>query len=111
MCGIVGALAIRSDVGALEPEVLASMVASVRHRGPDGAGAHIDGRVALGHTRLAIIDPATGQQPMSDARGRLWAVFNGEVFNYIELREELRGLGHRFRTQSDTEVVIHAFDE
>jgi asparagine synthase (glutamine-hydrolysing) len=85
------------------------MVAAVRHRGPDDVGTYVDERVALGHARLAIIDLATGQQPMSDGSGTLWAVFNGEIFNYLELRDELRGLGRRFRTESDTEVVMEAF--
>src|SRR5438128_482381 len=87
------------------------MVAAVRHRGPDESGVHRDDHVALGHARLSIIDLATGQQPMSNQRGTLWTVFNGEIFNYVELRDELRGLGHQFRTESDTEVVIEAFDQ
>lgn len=85
------------------------MVGALQHRGPDEAGYYRDDRCGLGHARLAIIDLATGQQPMSDADGSAWLVFNGEIFNYVELRAQLEGLGCRFRTKSDTEVLLQAF--
>jgi asparagine synthase (glutamine-hydrolysing) len=110
MCGIAGAVALRDDVRPLPLEDLAAMVASMRHRGPDEFGIYRDDRAALGHARLSIIDLATGQQPMGNEDGTLWVVFNGEIFNYLELREELVALGHRFRTRSDTEVIVHAWE-
>ena len=86
-----------------------AMIAALRHRGPDDTGAILAGAAALGHTRLAIIDPAGGAQPMCLAGDRLTVVFNGEIYNYIELRDELIARGRTFRTRSDTEVVLHAF--
>jgi asparagine synthase (glutamine-hydrolysing) len=86
------------------------MVGALRHRGPDEFGLYRDRRAALGHARLSIIDLATGQQPLCNEDGSLWVVFNGEIFNYVELRAELIALGHRFRTRSDTEVIVHAHE-
>src|SRR5262252_9569399 len=86
------------------------MVGALRHRGPDGFGPYRDGRVGLGHARLAIIDLETGDQPLANATDDLWIVFNGEIFNYLELRAELVAAGHRFRTKGDTEVIVHAFE-
>jgi len=88
-----------------------AMAGALRHRGPDEAGVYRARRAGLAHTRLSIIDLATGQQPMSNESGTLWITFNGEIFNYVELRAALRDLGHLFRTQSDTEVVLHAYEE
>jgi asparagine synthase (glutamine-hydrolysing) len=88
---------------------MARAVGSIRHRGPDESGVYLDDRVALGSTRLAIIDIAHGQQPMPDATGRTWVVFNGEIFNHVELRAELEAAGHPFRTRSDTEVIVQAW--
>lgn len=85
------------------------MTDMVRHRGPDGEGQHIGPGLGLGHRRLAIIDPAAGQQPMLDAETRNIIVYNGEVFNYLEIRAELTAAGHRFRTDSDTEVILKAY--
>lgn len=85
------------------------MVAALEHRGPDAFGMYRDDRAGLAHARLSIVDLQTGHQPMADERDALWIVFNGEIFNYPELRAELAGLGHRFRTQSDTEVIVHAY--
>src|SRR5262245_5169105 len=85
------------------------MVGALQHRGPDESGMYRDDRVALGHARLSIIDLATGQQPMTDETGTRWLVFNGEIFNYLELRDELEALGRRFRTRSDTEVILEAW--
>jgi len=86
------------------------MVGAIRYRGPDEFGLYRDGRAGLVHARLSIIDLATGQQPLSNEDGTLWVIFNGEIFNYVELREELEALGHRFRTRSDTEVIVHAWE-
>lgn len=81
------------------------------HRGPDGSGYYVDDHVALGHTRLAIVDTAHGAQPMCNEDGRIWIVFNGEIFNHVELRAQLRDRGHEFRTECDTEVIVHAWEE
>jgi len=93
------------DRGALE-----RMVGSLTHRGPDELGLFRDPHAGLVHARLSIIDLASGQQPMANRDGSLWLVFNGEIFNYLELREELQSQGHSFRTQSDTEVLLVAFE-
>ena len=103
MCGIAG------YVGPAPPELLPAMVKALDHRGPDDAGMHVDGDAGLGMTRLAIIDLVTGRQPMSTDDGALWIVFNGEIYNYRALRAELQARGHVFRTQSDTEVILHAW--
>lgn len=87
------------------------MVDSLRHRGPDGEGFHFDDSVALGHARLSIIDVEHGGQPMSNEDGSLTIILNGEVFNYVELRQALEEKGHEFRTRSDTEVVLHSYQE
>jgi len=86
------------------------MIATLDHRGPDGRGFHVEPGVGLAHARLSIIDLATGDQPIHNARRTVWTVFNGEIFNYIELREALRRDGHRFYTESDTEVIVHLYD-
>jgi asparagine synthase (glutamine-hydrolysing) len=108
VCGIAGIVALRDGVAPPELDDLEAMVGSLRHRGPDEVGLYRDRRAGLGHARLSIIDLATGQQPLCNEDGTRWIVFNGEIFNYLELREELIGLGHRFRTRSDTEVIVHA---
>lgn len=108
MCGIAGVL---SAGEAPDPGLVPKMLARLPHRGPDGSGIYRDDRVALGHVRLAIIDVAGGAQPMSNEDGSVWVTFNGEIFNYVELRQELRSRGHRFRTGSDTEVIVHAWEE
>lgn len=90
---------------------LARMAGRMRHRGPDGEGLHLDGALGLVHRRLAIIDLEGGAQPMSTPEGDLWIVYNGEVFNYVELFDELRARGHRPRTRSDTEAVLLAYRE
>jgi asparagine synthase (glutamine-hydrolysing) len=107
MCGIGGIVAIDERAARPAREELERMVSALAHRGPDDTGVLVDGPAGLAHTRLSIIDVATGQQPMSLGDG-LHVAFNGEVFNYVELREELVALGHRFRTRSDTEVVLRA---
>jgi asparagine synthase (glutamine-hydrolysing) len=87
------------------------MIHVVRHRGPDGEGVYTNRNIGLAHARLSIVDPAAGNQPMHDGTGRLWITFNGEIFNHVELREELIRKGHRFRTRSDTEVILHQYQE
>jgi asparagine synthase (glutamine-hydrolysing) len=91
-------------------DILRSMVGAIRHRGPDEYGVYRDERAGLVHARLSIIDLQSGQQPMASEDESLWIVYNGEIFNYLELREELEKQGHRFRTRSDTEVIIHAYE-
>src|SRR2546422_526726 len=103
MCGIAG------HVGPTARELLPAMLGLLTHRGPDDSGIHSAADVGLGMTRLAIIDLVTGQQPMSDATGRYWIVFNGEIYNFRQLRAELEAGGRRFRTRSDTEVILHAY--
>ncbi len=91
--------------------LLLAMAGELRHRGPDGTGVLLDGRIGIAGARLAIVDLEGGDQPLSDERGRFWAMQNGEIYNYVELRSELSGLGHRFATASDTEVIAHAYEE
>jgi len=92
-------------------KTMRQMLAMIRHRGPDEFGIYLDGPVGLGSARLSIIDLSTGQQPIANEDGNLWIVFNGEIFNYLELRPELEARGHRFTTTSDTEVLLHAYEE
>jgi asparagine synthase (glutamine-hydrolysing) len=111
MCGIAGAFALD---GTLDPRFAAAirpMTAALQHRGPDGDGFYRDEQVVLGHRRLAIIDRAGGDQPISNEDRTCWIVFNGEIYNHRDLRRELAGRGHRFKTQSDTEAIIHAYEE
>lgn len=110
MCGIVGTLNLTQQ-HAITEQGLRQMLALIRHRGPDQFGIYRDARVGLGSARLSIIDLSTGQQPISNEDGTLWIVFNGEIFNYIELRPELEARGHRFTTSSDTEVLLHLYEE
>ena len=105
MCGIVGFR------GRPDSALLRRMADSLRHRGPDDEGFFENDDVSLGHRRLSIIDLAGGHQPMSNEDGSLRLVYNGEVYNYRELRSELAGRGHRFRTDSDSEVIVHAYEE
>ena len=108
MCGISGVL---KQSGKVDDHCVGRMVNLLAHRGPDETGFYTDTRVALGHARLSIIDLAGGWQPMSNREGSLWITFNGEIFNYPELREELVRKGHRFATRSDTEVILHCYEE
>jgi asparagine synthase (glutamine-hydrolysing) len=110
MCGIAGILNLKPGM-APERGELAAMISRLRHRGPDGNGMRVDGPVGLAHARLGIIDLDTGQQPIHNEDGSVWVVFNGEIFNYVELRRELEAHGHRFYTHSDTEVLVHLYEE
>lgn len=110
MCGIAGFAALAS--GAVpERRLLERMIGELRHRGPDGFGFHQSPGIGLAHARLSIIDLSTGDQPIRNEDGSVWVVFNGEIFNYLELRQRLVAAGHRFYTQSDTEVIVHAYEE
>jgi asparagine synthase (glutamine-hydrolysing) len=110
MCGIAGF--INLDGAPASRTTIAAMNAQQSHRGPDGEGIYIQGNVALGHTRLAILDPTDdGAQPMSYANGRYRITFNGEIYNFIELRRELISHGHRFFSETDTEVILAAYAE
>ena len=108
MCGICG---IASTRGAADPGRLAAMSATLVHRGPDSDGAFVDGPVGLAARRLSIIDLETGDQPIANEDGTVHVVQNGEIYNYEELRRELEGLGHAFRTHGDTEVLVHAYEQ
>ena len=110
MCGITGTF-VRRDGPPVDREVLARMTAALHHRGPDESGIYLGPRVGLGSTRLSIIGVQGGVQPIGNEDGTLWIVFNGEAFNYLELKEDLAARGHRFRTRTDTEVVLHLFEE
>ncbi|MDH4234132.1 MAG: asparagine synthase (glutamine-hydrolyzing) [Gallionella sp.] len=109
MCGIAGIVGLNTGAASPSREALVRMASALYHRGPDEFGVYRDDRAGLAHARLSIVDLASGQQPMADEGDSTWIVFNGEIFNYIELREELVALGHRFRTRSDTEVILHAY--
>jgi asparagine synthase (glutamine-hydrolysing) len=110
MCGIAGICHI-NGYNRISLETLKKMIGVVRHRGPDETGLYIDRCVGLAHARLSIIDLAGGVQPIHNEDESLWIVYNGEVFNYIELRETLEHKGHRFYTSSDTEVILHLYEE
>ncbi len=121
MCGITGAI-WTDPAAALAPEVLARMTDVLAHRGPDDSGSYVSQLhrrggvgavpgVALGHRRLSIIDVDGGHQPLSNEDGSIWITFNGEIYNHRELRKRLEGSGHQFRTHSDTEVIVHLYED
>jgi asparagine synthase (glutamine-hydrolysing) len=110
MCGICG-IAVLDRGRPIDTGVLGRMQDAIRHRGPDDHGQYIADQVALGHRRLSIIDLATGRQPIANEDGTVQIVFNGEIYNYRELRQELLAKGHRFQSQSDTEVIVHLYEE
>ncbi|HET6979237.1 MAG TPA: asparagine synthase (glutamine-hydrolyzing) [Pyrinomonadaceae bacterium] len=109
MCGIVGI--VRNDGKPVDEELLARMNDAIRHRGPDEDGFYVNGSTGMAMRRLAIIDLKSGQQPIHNRDRTSWIVFNGEIYNYLELREKLEKLGHTFYTNSDTEAIVHAYDE
>jgi asparagine synthase (glutamine-hydrolysing) len=110
MCGIFGLVARDSSEPPTEA-ALRRMSRTLLHRGPDGGGEHLDGALGFGMRRLSIIDLETGDQPLANEDGSIWIVFNGEIYNYRELAAELAARGHRFRTRSDTEVIVHLYEE
>ncbi len=110
MCGICGKLNFDREA-PVSSELLRRMTRIMEHRGPDDAGHYIAGPVALGHRRLSIIDLTTGTQPMSNEDETIWIVFNGEIYNFVALRQELIKRGHRFKSSSDTEVIVHLYEE
>jgi asparagine synthase (glutamine-hydrolysing) len=110
MCGIAGIVAVdRLDQDA--PARATRMRDILTHRGPDEAGLHCDAHAALAHRRLSIVDLSTGQQPLSNEDGSVWVVFNGEIYNHAEVRHELEAHGHVYRTKSDTETIVHAYEQ
>src|SRR5262245_27801415 len=110
MCGIAGQFNFRDRTPVVR-DTIVRMANSIAHRGPDDVGYLIDGALGLGFRRLSIIDLAGGHQPMSDAQQSVWVIFNGEIYNYKELRGQLQSKGHQFSTNSDTEVIIHGYKE
>lgn len=110
MCGICGQLNYHSGA-PVEESAIKRMMASIAHRGPDDEGCYLSGSLGLGFRRLSIIDLSTGRQPMSNREKTIWVVFNGEIYNFKELRHELVKRGHVFQTQCDTEVIVHGYKE
>jgi asparagine synthase (glutamine-hydrolysing) len=110
MCGIAGVLNLHNPK-PIPDQTLKAMILAMRHRGPDEFGIYRDSWVGLANARLSIVDLAGGQQPIGNEDGSLWIVFNGEIFNYVELRPDLEARGHRFETNCDTEVVLHMYEE
>jgi len=109
MCGICGAFSFSG--APIDRELIGKMTRVIQHRGPDGAGSYVSGCVGLGHRRLSIIDLSGGAQPISNEDESIQVIFNGEIYNFIELREELIKKGHVFKTESDTEVIVHGYEE
>ena len=109
MCGIAGI--VRAQNNATHDQEIRNMTQALAHRGPDGWGIYSHDNVAIGHTRLSIIDLDSGQQPMSNEDGSIWITYNGEVYNYRELARQLNACGHQFKTRSDTETLIHAYEQ
>lgn len=112
MCGIAGIFNLdRAGGPSISQPLLARMIEAIRHRGPDGFGYYHDDQVGFAHARLSIIDLATGEQPIHNEDKSVWITFNGEIFNYVELRADLEKRGHRFYTSSDTEVIVHLYED
>jgi asparagine synthase (glutamine-hydrolysing) len=110
MCGIAGKLTW-DPRGSVDADLLGAMTDAVRHRGPDADGFYLGEGVGLGHRRLSIIDLATGDQPIANEDGTVWTIFNGEIYNFAEVRQQLESHGHRFRTSCDTEVLVHGYEQ
>src|SRR5512142_1528494 len=113
MCGIAGFVDCQHAAEPVQDHraLVHEMCAAVRHRGPDDEGIRVEPGVGLGMRRLSIIDLVSGQQPMHNEDGSIWLVFNGEIYNYPQLRAELDARGHRFYAASDTETIVHAYEE
>jgi len=110
MCGISGIYNFTAN-NLISLDVLRAMILALHHRGPDEFGIYRDDQVGLASARLSIIDLAGGSQPISNEDGTIWIVFNGEIFNYVELRPLLEKKGHLFSTKTDTEVILHLYEE
>ena len=110
MCGIAG-IVTQGRLAEGEKELLKRMTRTLHHRGPDGEGYYFDEHAGLGHRRLSIIDLDAGKQPMSNEDESVWVTFNGEIYNYLDLRKDLIAEGHRFKTESDTEVIVHLYED
>ena len=110
MCGICGKLNFDRE-NAVSEGLLKAMADSITHRGPDDEGYYVSGQIGLGFRRLSIIDLSGGHQPLCNEDGTVWIVFNGEIYNFQELRQLLQSKGHTFRTQTDTEVIVHLYEE
>src|SRR4051794_7633220 len=110
MCGISGIFEFdRSRV--IPAETVHRMNESIRHRGPDDEGIYVERGIGMGHRRLSIIDVAGGHQPISNEDGTIWVLLNGEIYNYPSLSQDLQARGHKFRTRSDTEAIVHLYEE
>src|SRR5689334_17908146 len=109
MCGIAGIIDVRGY--PVDSSLLRRLCEVLAHRGPDDEGYYVNGAVALGQRRLSILDLAGGRQPMANEDGTVWITFNGEIYNFQGLRERLEALGHRFATRSDTEAIVHAYEQ
>lgn len=109
MCGICGIIEYGKNIDNLCD--IEKMITAIRHRGPDGTGFFMKNNIALGHARLSIIDIETGKQPMSNEDDSLWVTFNGEIYNYKEIKDELKQKGHIFKSNSDTEIIVHSYEE
>jgi len=110
MCGITGIVDLRGE-RPIDERLLRRMNGLLNHRGPDGDGFHIEPGVGLGHRRLSIIDLEGGKQPLYNEDNTVVVTFNGEIFNFMEIEADLVKRGHKFRTRSDTEVIVHAWEE
>jgi len=111
MCGIAGKVAVSPNTAAVDTQVVHRMMSLIVHRGPDDDGIYIDRQAVLGHRRLSIIDLSTGKQPISNEDGTVWVVYNGEIYNFPELREQLLARGHVLKTHTDTEVIVHLYED
>ena len=111
MCGIAGKVAVSSSAAAVDAEIVHRMMSLIVHRGPDDDGIYIDRQAVLGHRRLSIIDLNTGKQPISNEDGTVWVVYNGEIYNFPELRKQLLARGHVLKTHTDTEVIVHLYED
>src|ERR1043165_7882733 len=111
MCGIAGIVSTTDRLGDGSDIRALAMRDVMPHRGPDEAGLHADDFAILAHRRLSIVDLSCGQQPLANEDGTVWVTFNGEIYNHAEIRRDLQARGHRYRTQSDTETIVHAFEQ
>ena len=110
MCGIAGVFNTNL-LPKPDARILKTMISRIQHRGPDGYGYYSDADIGLAHARLSIIDIEGGKQPIHNEDETIWVIFNGEIFNFIELREDLQKKGHHFYTKTDTEVIVHLYEE